>query len=81
MTTSPVLSAITRTIRDVSFDNQPTIALWNLQRLAQTLSPFMSADVLNAALDSYQPVLLSEYGILMRQKLGFLASKRMTMCC
>jgi uncharacterized protein YdiU (UPF0061 family) len=41
----------------------------------------MSADALNAALDSYQPVLLSEYGILMRQKLGFLASKRMTMCC
>ena len=59
-----------------SFDNQPTIALWNLQRLAQTLSPFMSADVLNAALDSYQPVLLSEYGILMRQKLGFFSQQK-----
>ena len=36
----------------------------------------MSADLLNAALDSYQPVLLSEYGILMRQKLGFFSQQK-----
>lgn len=59
-----------------SFDNQPTIALWNLQRLAQTLSPFIDVDSLNAALDGYQPVLLTEYGRLMRQKLGFFTQQK-----
>lgn len=54
-----------------SFDNQPAVALWNLQRLAQTLSPFIAVDALNDALDSYQRVLLAEYGKRMRQKLGF----------
>jgi uncharacterized protein YdiU (UPF0061 family) len=59
-----------------SFDNQPTIGQWNLQRLAQTLSPFIRADLLNAALDSYQTVLLTEYGMLMRQKLGFMTQQK-----
>jgi uncharacterized protein YdiU (UPF0061 family) len=59
-----------------SFDNQPTIALWNLQRLAQTLSPFINVDALNSALDEYQQVLLAEYGTLMRQKLGFFTQQK-----
>jgi hypothetical protein len=59
-----------------SFDNQPTVALWNLQRLAQTLSPFISIDALNAALEGYQEVLLNEYGTLMRQKLGFFTQQK-----
>lgn len=59
-----------------SFDNQPTVALWNLQRLAQTLSPFISVDALNAALEGYQEVLLKEYGTLMRQKLGFFTQQK-----
>jgi hypothetical protein len=33
--------------------------LWNLQRLAQSLSPFISADALNAALGDYQHALLT----------------------
>nr|WP_315300109.1 protein adenylyltransferase SelO [Raoultella terrigena] len=53
-----------------SFENQPAVGLWNLQRLAQSLSPFISADVLNAALDGYQHALLSAYGRRMRDKLG-----------
>src|SRR5699024_9022744 len=54
-----------------SFDNQPAVALWNLQRLAQTLSPFIAVNALNDALDSYKQVLLAVYGKRMRQKLGF----------
>ncbi len=54
-----------------SFENQPAVALWNLQRLAQSLSPFIAAESLNAALDDYQHQLLTEYGLLMRSKLGF----------
>lgn len=59
-----------------SFENQPTIALWNLQRLAQTLSPFINVDALNSALDGYQQAFLTEYGILMRQKLGFFTQQK-----
>lgn len=59
-----------------SFDNQPTIGLWNLQRLGQTLSPFVPVEALNAALESYQPVLMEAYGKLMREKLGFFTRQK-----
>ena len=59
-----------------SFDNQPAAALWNLQRLAQTLSPFIAADALNDALDNYQLALLTRYGQRMRQKLGFFSEQK-----
>ncbi|MFV2393970.1 protein adenylyltransferase SelO family protein, partial [Escherichia coli] len=52
------------------FDNQPAVALWNVQRLAQTLSPFVAVDALNEALGSYQLVVLTHYGQRRRQKLG-----------
>lgn len=48
------------------FDNQPSVALWNLQRLAQTLTPFIEIDALNRALDRYQDALLTHYGQRMR---------------
>jgi len=59
-----------------SFDNQPAVGLWNLQRLAQTLSPFMTPGALNDALDGYQQALLSEYGRRMRAKLGLFSEER-----
>lgn len=58
------------------FDNQPAVGLWNLQRLAQSLSPFIDVDALNDALDSYQEVLLREYGVLMRNKLGLMTQEK-----
>ena len=77
MITGPVLFVITRIIKGrYSFDNQPAVALWNLQRLAQTLSPFVAVDALNEALDSYQQVLLTHYGQRMRQKLGFMTEQK-----
>jgi len=59
-----------------SFDNQPAAALWNLQRLAQSLSPFIAVDVLNDALDGYQAALLVEYGQRMRGKLGLFTEQQ-----
>ncbi|MGU0038297.1 protein adenylyltransferase SelO [Citrobacter freundii complex sp. 2025EL-00176] len=59
-----------------SFDNQPAAALWNLQRLAQTLSPFIPVEALNDALDNYQLALLTRYGQRMRQKLGFFSEQK-----
>ncbi len=53
-----------------SFENQPAVGLWNLQRLAQSLSAFIDVDTLNDALDGYQLALFTEYGTRMRQKLG-----------
>ncbi|WP_253384247.1 protein adenylyltransferase SelO [unidentified bacterial endosymbiont] len=58
------------------FDNQPAVGLWNLQRLAQSLSPFIDVDGLNDALDDYQTVLLREYGALMRNKLGLFTQEK-----
>lgn len=58
-----------------AFDNQPAVGLWNLQKLAQTLSPFVSAQRLNACLDSYQHHLLTAYGERMRNKLGFFTAR------
>lgn len=59
-----------------AFDNQPAVGLWNLQRLAQTFTPFVSAERLNGLLDNYQDVLLREYGALMRAKLGLMTQER-----
>lgn len=59
-----------------SFDNQPAVGLWNLQRLAQSLSPFISVEALNDALDGYQVALLTRYGQRMRQKLGFMTEQK-----
>jgi serine/tyrosine/threonine adenylyltransferase len=53
-----------------SFDNQPSIGLWNLNRLAQALTPLLEADSLGEQLAQYEPELMGEYSRLMRAKLG-----------
>ena len=58
-----------------AFDNQPAVGLWNLQRLAQTLSPFISVEWLNELLDHYQFALMQSFGELMRGKLGLLTEQ------
>ncbi len=76
-TTIPASLVTIPIIRDVyRFDNQPSVALWNLQRLAQTLTPFIEIDALNRALDRYQDALLTHYGQRMRQKLGFFTEQK-----
>ncbi|HIE1341996.1 TPA: protein adenylyltransferase SelO [Serratia marcescens] len=54
-----------------AFDNQLAVALWNLHRLAQTLSGLMTAEQLQQALAAYEPALMRAYGEQMRAKLGF----------
>ncbi len=56
------------------FNRQPGIGLWNLQCLAQALSPLISSNDLVAALETYQPTLVSHYLLLMRDKLGIESS-------
>lgn len=57
-----------------AFDNQPTVGLWNLNRLAQSLSSLLSADRLKQALRDYEPALMAAWGGAMRNKLGFVQS-------
>lgn len=59
-----------------SFENQPSVGLWNLQRLAQSLSPFIDVEALNDALDHYREVLLQQFGTLMRCKLGMVTQEK-----
>jgi len=54
-----------------AFGQQPGVGLWNLKRLAQALTPIIPSHDLIAALNTYQPSLVSEYVNLMRAKLGF----------
>lgn len=59
-----------------AFDNQPAVGLWNLQRLAQSLSMLITADRLNSLLEDYQPLLMQAYGEQMRAKLGLFTARK-----
>ncbi len=54
-----------------AFENQPTVGLWNLNRLAHSLSSLLPIDQLKLALKEYEPALMAAWGERMRQKLGF----------
>jgi uncharacterized protein YdiU (UPF0061 family) len=54
---------------------QPGIAYWNLARLAQALSPLVSAEAAQAALQSFEPTFLAAYAQRMRAKLGLEATR------
>lgn len=54
-----------------AFDQQPTIALWNLGCLAQALLPLAAMEGLKAALDTFEPSFARHYRELMGAKLGF----------
>ena len=57
-----------------SFENQPMIGLWNLNRLAHALSGLMSTEQLKQALSGYENALMRVWGERMRAKLGLLTA-------
>ncbi|SFM94689.1 hypothetical protein SAMN05216516_101467 [Izhakiella capsodis] len=57
-----------------AFNNQPTIGLWNLNRLAYALSSLMRHDQLAQALSTYEPTLLQVWGERMRARLGLMTA-------
>jgi serine/tyrosine/threonine adenylyltransferase len=75
-----VFSAIDRHGR-YAYTNQPSIAAWNLTRLAETLLPLLSTDQTNAldaaheALDEFFPIFQAFWHDGMRRKLGLQCSK------
>ncbi len=58
-----------------SFENQPMIGLWNLNRLAHALSGLLTTDQLKQALSHYEPELMREWGQRMRAKLGLFTAQ------
>lgn len=57
-----------------SFENQPMIGLWNLNRLAHALSGLMSTEQLKQAISGYETELMRCWGEKMRAKLGLLTA-------
>ena len=55
-----------------SFERQPSVALWNLQRLAGALESLIQEDQLKNALSTYEKILVKEYSYLMRSKFGLI---------
>ena len=55
-----------------SFERQPSVALWNLQRLADALGTLIQEEQLKEALSSYEKILVKEYSYLMRSKFGLI---------
>ncbi len=53
-----------------AFDQQPGIGLWNLNRLAVTLTPWYDDEALKAVLARYEPVLIRRYLARMGARLG-----------
>jgi protein adenylyltransferase len=58
-----------------AFNQQPSIALWNLSCLAQALLPLAAEEPLKAALHTFQPIFDEQYAMLMRRKLGLQGSQ------
>ena len=54
-----------------SFERQPSVALWNLHRLADALKTLLEEEELKEALSMYEKILVKEYSSLMRNKFGF----------
>ncbi|KHT65441.1 hypothetical protein RJ45_01315 [Photobacterium gaetbulicola] len=53
-----------------AFNQQPSIALWNLSALGYALTPLLNKEQLDLALEQYQPILQQAYSRNMRNKLG-----------
>ncbi|TRY33985.1 YdiU family protein [Aliiglaciecola sp. M165] len=62
-----------------AFDQQPGVALWNLNALAHAFTPYMSIDEIKETLGEYEPRLTEQYAKLMRKKLGLQQEKQADM--
>ena len=53
-----------------AFDQQPSVALWNLSRFAQALVGLFEPEEAMARLDEFERIFVDEYFRLMREKIG-----------
>lgn len=59
-----------------SFENQPMVGLWNLNRLAHALSGLLTTEQLKLALSGYETELMRCWGEQMRAKLGLMTADK-----
>lgn len=59
-----------------AFDQQPSIALWNLNALAHGFSQYIEIEDIKSALSKFEPLFLSTYQDLMQQRFGFCAASQ-----
>ncbi len=59
-----------------AFNQQPGMAFWNLIRFAKSLTPLVSVEEAQEALDAYLPLFREQYEALMCRKLGLREKKR-----
>ncbi|WP_018984439.1 protein adenylyltransferase SelO [Salinimonas chungwhensis] len=62
-----------------AFDQQPGVALWNLNALAQAFSGYCSTDELKQTLMLFEPTFMSCYQQLMATRLGFSESNEQSL--
>ncbi|GAA0856374.1 protein adenylyltransferase SelO [Aliiglaciecola litoralis] len=62
-----------------AYDQQPGVALWNLNALAHAFTPHLSVEHIKLALGQYEVVLRDQYAHLMCQKMGFVQSQESDM--
>ena len=53
-----------------AYDQQPGVALWNLNALAHAFTPYLSVDDIRRALTQYESTFLTQYRTIMCQRLG-----------
>jgi serine/tyrosine/threonine adenylyltransferase len=58
-----------------AFDQQPAVALWNLERLAEALASLVSAEESRAALEAFAPAFEERIGRRVRAKLGLMTAR------
>ncbi|PSW06090.1 protein adenylyltransferase SelO [Photobacterium lipolyticum] len=58
-----------------AFNQQPSIALWNLSALGYALSPLVEKDAIEQSLQGYQVQLQQQYSVTMRRKLGLIEKR------
>jgi len=59
-----------------AYDEQPSVALWNLNALGHALSPILSKEQLTKMLKQYEPILLTKFSALMRAKMGLASEQK-----
>lgn len=58
-----------------AFNQQPSIALWNLSALGYALTPLIAKEDVDAILESYHRTLQRDYSAKMRNKLGLIEKR------
>ena len=53
-----------------AFDQQPSIALWNLNALAQAFTPYLSVEQLTSSLQHFQPLVTRLFHAALMKKMG-----------